>query len=125
MKKILCCVLIVLLFTGCINEPFEVVNDTAPPLVTVDDHMYWINYGYDYIIDAPDEELWAGTITSTVPYNRTPTENGQTNQECCLNKPYAFLNGQLVIYIENVPIRLPDGTMDYGYDGWFKCNLYE
>ncbi len=125
MRKFICCLLIIFLLTGCLGLYSEDAADCAPPLVMVDGHLYWIYDSYEYLVDAPDEELWAGTITSIVPYNRAPTENDQTNQECCLNQPYAFINGQLVVYMENIPLYKDGNLAEYNFDGWFKCKLYE
>ena len=63
------------------------VADRAPPYLMIDGTLYWVG-GQRYLLPIGEEDI-VGYVTSTVPGNRTPTENDQSN---CISvgTPYAL-----------------------------------
>ncbi len=88
-------------------------NDTALPSVMAEGTLYWLQYNPEDVITAPEDSMIAGTVTSLVPYNRLPSENGKMNQEACLGQPYAFVNGAFAVYVSG-----PN-------ESWYLCDPIE
>ena len=73
--------------------------------------------------EAPDESQIAGRISDYTEPNTWPKTNDNTNVLCCVNQPYAFVGGELIVYAVNVHVN--GKPIDYTVDGWFYCELYK
>lgn len=121
-------ILFLLIFAvGCANcrsdngrQP-ESSEDYALPTLMVDGKLYCCNL--DKIVDAPDESEIAGRITNYIQPSRVPETNDTSNTICCVNQPYAFVDGDLIVYAVNVHLSgaLPEHTVD----AWFYCEPYK
>ena len=99
----------------------EAPNDIALPVVMVNDKIYYC--GLNKMADAPDESQIAGRISDYTEPNTWPKTNDNTNVLCCVNQPYAFVDGELIVYAVNVHVN--GKPIDYTVDGWFYCELYK
>ena len=98
----------------------EAPNDIALPVVMVNDKIYYC--GLNKMADAPDESQIAGRISDYTEPNTWPKTNDNTNVLCCVNQPYAFVDGELIVYAVNVHVN--GKPIDYTVAGWFYCELY-
>ena len=96
-----------------------VLNDCAPPTVFVEGKRYWCRL--DRAAPAPEDSQIAGRFTVLKPYNLVA--DGETNVECCINQPYAFVDGELVVYAVGVSRSTPTGEIEK-FDSWFYCEPY-
>lgn len=95
----------------------EAPNDIAPPLVMVNDQLYWVRF--EKAVDPPEESEIAGLLLGYVEPNRAPAQNGETNQLCCVNQPYAFVDGSLIVRSVNTQAS---GASPYrSTDRWLYC----
>ena len=99
----------------------EAPNDIALPVVMVNDKIYYC--GLNKMAEAPDESQIAGRISDYTEPNTWPKTNDNTNVLCCVNQPYAFVDGELIVYAVNVHVN--GKPIDYTVDGWFYCELYK
>ncbi len=120
------CVLLIILTAKVITlqakleESQKRYINTAPPALMVNDKLYHCKY--NKIVDAPDESEIAGRITNYIQPSRVPETNDTSNTICCVNQPYAFVDGDLIVYAVNVHLSgaLPEHTVD----AWFCCEPY-
>lgn len=59
--------------------------DLAPPYIMIDGTLYWVNT-QQYSFPVEEEDI-IGYVTSKIPMNRAPAENGQAN---CLEVGTAY-----------------------------------
>ena len=71
----------------------------------------------------PTDSQIAGQLTVLKPYNRIADADGETNVKCCINQPYAFADGELVVYAVGVNRSTPTGETEK-FDSWFYCEPY-
>lgn len=98
-----------------------VLNDCAAPTVFVEGKRYWCRL--DRTAPAPEDSQIAGKFTVLKPYNLVADADGETNVECCINQPYAFVDGELVVYAVGVSRSTPTGEIEE-FDSWFYCEPY-
>lgn len=123
---VLCLLLIiatarVIVLENELNKKEKIIINTAPPLIMVNSKLYWC--GYDKIVDAPDESQIAGRITNHIPQTKAPETNDTSNTICCVNQPYAFVDGDLIVYAVNV--HLSSAFPEHTVDAWFYCEPYD
>lgn len=97
------------------------VEDCAPPTVFVEGKRYWCRL--DRTAPAPEDSQIAGRFTVLKPYNLVADTDGETNVECCINQPYAFVDGELIVYAVGVSRSTPTGEIEK-FDSWFYCEPY-
>lgn len=74
----------------------QVCFDDCPPSVMVDGARY---YCFSEEAQAvPGEDEITGYIRSYVDISGMPAENDQSNFPACLEQPYAWVEGQLLLY---------------------------
>ena len=86
-------VLVVILTAGCIPR---VSHWTCPMAVMVNGQVYTTGSQKAAVI--PENSQISGYIRSAVPASTMPAENGQSNFQACVDQPYAFVNGALLLY---------------------------
>ena len=103
------------------SQEGHITYNTAPSALMVNDKLYYCKYSK--IVDAPDESEIAGRITNYIQQSRVPETNDTSNTICCVNQPYAFVDGDLIVYAVNVHLSgaLPEHTVD----AWFYCEPYK
>lgn len=109
-----------MLFRSLLSTDYE-PNDGAPPTVFVEGKRYWCRL--DRTAPAPEDSQIAGKFTVLKPYNLVADADGETNVECCTNQPYAFVDGELVVYAVGVSRSTPTGEIEK-FDSWFYCEPY-
>lgn len=109
-----------MLFRSLLSTDSE-PNDGAPPTVFVEGKRYWCRL--DRTAPAPEDSQIAGRFTVLKPYNLVADADGETNVECCINQPYAFVDGELVVYAVGVSRSTPTGEIEK-FDSWFYCEPY-
>ncbi len=104
-----------------LHKKEEKIISHSLPLIMVNDKLY--HCGYDKIVDPPEESQIVGRITNHIPQTRAPETNDTSNTICCVNQPYAFVDGDLIVYAVNVHLSgaLPEHTVD----AWFYCEPYK
>lgn len=100
MKKIIIAGLVLALLCGAwmafSSKEDELVYDSAPLSIMVDGVLY-LTGGEAVTLDF--KPAAAGYITEvSVGPNTTPQKDGTSNFEACVNQPYAYVNGSLVLY---------------------------
>ena len=111
---------VVMLFRSLLSTDSE-PNDGAPPTVFVEGKRYWCRL--DRTAPAPEDSQIAGKFTVLKPYNLVADADGETNVECCINQPYAFVDGELIVYAVGVSRSTPTGEIEE-FDSWFYCEPY-
>ena len=86
-------VLMILLVAGCIPR---ISNWTCPMAVMVNGQIY--TTGTQKASLVPESSQISGYIRSAVSISTMPTENDQSNFQACVDQPYAFVNGMLLLY---------------------------
>ena len=109
-----------MLWRSMLNTDSEIA-DCAPPTVFVDGKRYWCRL--ERTAPAPEASQIAGRFTVLKPYNRVADADGETNVKCCINQPYAFADGELIVYAVGVNRSTPTGETEK-FDSWFYCDPY-
>ena len=92
------------LLTGCIpgNHPTEPTScptgNSPPAMVRINGREYHIWFEYSDLI--PSEDEICGTITSVTEYGSPFTADDQANFSDALGKPYAIVDGQMLLRIK-------------------------
>ena len=97
LKPLLLLVLLCAVLAWCHWGPGEALPaNGCPPSVMVDGTLY---YAFSARTPAPEEGALSGTIRSqSVPITTVPQEDDTSNFEACVGQPYAFVDGELLLY---------------------------
>ncbi len=75
---------------------YPVAADACPPSVMIDGTTYYaFSEKYDV---TPTQDQISGYIRSCVDISGMPKKDDQSNFPACVDQPYAFVEGQLLLY---------------------------
>jgi len=102
MQKCLCLLtafVLLLSLAACMSDDDFVVN-TCPFSVMVDGQLF--HTYYEKAVVDPDAIQPAGTIThASCNITAVPADNNTSNWEECVGQPYAWVDGDLILFYEN------------------------
>ena len=92
--------LILTLLNAC-AMPVEVekVYNTAPLSVMVDGKLYYT--GLQRAEDVESPTISGYICYQSVASNTSPRENDTSNFSACVGQPYAFVNGEMILFYNN------------------------
>lgn len=94
---------------------FQGANGNEPiPQVMIDGNIYYA-FSFDSTVPTPKDEKIVGTIKYLCNERNVPSHHEETNFGECLNEPYAFVDGELIIHLKYTQTY---GSTDWEIDKW-------
>lgn len=76
-------------------------------------------FSFDSTVPTPKDEEIVGIIKYLCDERKVPSQHEETNFSECLNEPYAFVDGELIIHLKYTQTH---GSTDREIDKWIRMD---